>query len=997
MKLSLAAVVAATAAAAPQLVAAIDSKAVDCSGDVVAMVQYVLSDSQGHDDEATISSIEAAHLTSNGGVSATWLFADTDCTSEMKKHVGMFLEETFDQTDVVDSFECVNNDASLSVQFTVMPQCNNKHAARSLQLEDSDCGDTDFSEFGLVNGTFIASSTSPTASVNIECDLEIGYTCTAESCSQEFVCFEGSWMPQDVGLVYKNANDEWAGGCVPVTCPISDLDLDGNNYVVPDDTPDEIAFNDPVLINCASGHSDLFWPSYQFQTVYCTDRYSFRDQVRSYCQSNSAPFSTSCPADSGTTLYGQTVTFEGEEFLNGDTGAIVCGEGFEPVGEVEEVAIDCGGENSASPTNPRASLEISDLFDDLMCAPVYCAYHDLDLGSRYSWSIPAAADCSSECYTEECLLRDTPNCNLPYGTAVEVTCAEGFQATSNMTESQAVCMSESGWATMTGESTGLICDTADTTMSMDTTMAPGTTQSPITTTSTDGETETMGPVITDPDPNATTTQAPDPNATTTATTTTAAPDPNATTTAATTTTAAPDPNATTATTTTGPTDPNATDSVTTTATTTAAPTTTDPNATTSTSAATSSTGADTTVTTTASDPNATTTATTTTTVADPNATTATTTAAPAAVDCGTNASSCTVFVSQDWSEEVCNAWAADNDVSAQTAIYREAFTAAINAGSDGGYVESDLFSDGNAATVCGSIRAVLPVSPDGEAAVNDVFGNGAEVAVTLDPAQDPLLFTLDTEVTTVTTVTTTAAPPTAAPTTAAQTTEDEPEGTTTAAPGSPDDQTFIEQVGVGGLAGIIIAIVVIVVLIIVIPIVVCKKKEESEEEEETEEEPNDEQDDDGSENGDENIDQDGLTIHTEASKRLVDGIVEAQMRDHNNMEDDSGEHTTSEDTGIEDFNNDSSTGAAQLIATIIHAIDDVDVPADAEPDNSTSQDPVPVTDATNALIGEVLATSEQDSNMTGENSSANQSTMDSVDPSTESNYKNDDDRDNAYE
>ena len=122
------------------------------------------------------------------------------------------------------------------------------------------------------------------------------------------------------------------------------------------------------------------------------------------------------------------------------------------------------------------------------------------------------------------------------------------------------------------------------------------------------------------------------------------------------------------------------------------------------------------------------------------------------------------------------------------------------------------------------------------------------------------------------------------------------------------------------------------------------------------------------------------------------GIVDAQMNNAS-LEDDSGEHTTSEDTGIDDFNNDSSTGAAQLIATIIHAIDDVDVPSE---ETTTQEDPVPVTDATNALIGEVLANSDHDSAVTGDG--ADGSTMDSVDPSTESStVGGPPSRDDAYE
>ena len=172
----------------------------------------------------------------------------------------------------------------------------------------------------------------------------------------------------------------------------------------------------------------------------------------------------------------------------------------------------------------------------------------------------------------------------------------------------------------------------------------------------------------------------------------------------------------------------------------------------------------------------------------------------------------------------------------------------------------------------------------------------------------------------------------------------------------------------------------------VVVVVINKKKPEKAKDDDEPYNDADDEKDEYMEDGDED-----LQMHTAASKNLVDGIISAQMKEHSMEEGDSGDATSTEDTGIEDFNNDSSTGAAQLIATIITAIDDVDVPAE---ETTTQEDPVPVTDATQALIGEVLANSEQDS-AAGEHSGADQSTMDSVDPSTESSSIAG--RDDAYE
>jgi hypothetical protein len=183
---------------------------------------------------------------------------------------------------------------------------------------------------------------------------------------------------------------------------------------------------------------------------------------------------------------------------------------------------------------------------------------------------------------------------------------------------------------------------------------------------------------------------------------------------------------------------------------------------------------------------------------------------------------------------------------------------------------------------------------------------------------------------------------------------------------------------------------VVIVIIIIVVVVVTNNKNQNDKKNPKDVPYNDEEDEKYtySEDGDED-----LQMHTAASKNLVDGIISAQMSGHSveeGVSGDSGDATSTEDTGIEDFNNDSSTGAAQLIATIITAIDDVDVPAE---ETTTQEDPVPVTDATQALIGEVLANSEQDS--AASEHTGDQSTMDSVDPSTESSSIAG--RDDAYE
>ena len=184
---------------------------------------------------------------------------------------------------------------------------------------------------------------------------------------------------------------------------------------------------------------------------------------------------------------------------------------------------------------------------------------------------------------------------------------------------------------------------------------------------------------------------------------------------------------------------------------------------------------------------------------------------------------------------------------------------------------------------------------------------------------------------------------------------------------------------------------VILVLAIVLPIIFCKKaadddkkkqdeaKEKQDELDKLDEDP-EVDDEDDPQTSDEGI----ISMHTDASKRLVDGIVAAQMNDPN-LEDDSGDHTTSDDTGLEDFNNDTSTGAAQLIAHIIHAIDDVDVPA---------------TDATESFVKEVLRDNDTNTSSalnSAADMAADASTMDSVDPSTGSSSYAPASRDGAYD
>jgi hypothetical protein len=758
-----------------------------CAREVVAMVDYLLSDTTGS-PEAKITSIKEAQVTDEGTISAIWSFADVDCSDFMKAQIVSFFEEALNLDVVFDNFQCTA-DKNLRVSFSVIPECETEsHDRRVLSV----CDLADLSSLGLISNSYTYTRVDGDT-ITVQCDTENGFTCDTQYCEQNFYCSADGWIPVDVGMVRLDAEGNYVGGCVPLECDVDDLDLTGNNYVVKTGTPEVVHFGESVLVNCAQGYSDIFWPSYQFQTVYCTDRDSFKNSVRAYCQASSTPVSSNCPPGSGTTLFGQTIEHENEVIADGDVVQLTCAEGFEATNtENDPVNITCGGENNLFPFTSHASLQLSSQYSELSCEPIYCESDDLDLGDAYTKTLPE--QCSDECYTLSCQQGGGINCQLPYGSQIEISCASGYKSSDVNVETVLLdCMDSSSFFSLTGEDLGLICESH-------------------TTTTASSNATTIGLSKTTSESSDTT------NASTVSTGTKAS-------------SVAPqeDPDTT-------PADPNTTPA--------------DPNTTTE--------GPDTTA-------------------VDPNTT------------------------------------IEDTDTT---------------------------------------ITDPPPTTEDTDTTITDPPPTTEDTDTTITDPPLPQI-----------------------------TTEDPTKGII---------EPEFGGLGVGGLAGLIVAIVVVIVIIIIVVVVVTNNKNQNDKKNPKDVPYNDEEDEKYtySEDGDED-----LQMHTAASKNLVDGIISAQMSGHSveeGVSGDSGDATSTEDTGIEDFNNDSSTGAAQLIATIITAIDDVDVPAE---ETTTQEDPVPVTDATQALIGEVLANSEQDS--AASEHTGDQSTMDSVDPSTESSSIAG--RDDAYE
>merc|ERR1712224_260526 len=105
-------------------------------------------------------------------------------------------------------------------------------------------------------------------------------------------------------------------------------------------------------------------------------------------------------------------------------------------------------------------------------------------------------------------------------------------------------------------------------------------------------------------------------------------------------------------------------------------------------------------------------------------------------------------------------------------------------------------------------------------------------------------------------------------------------------------------------------------------------------------------------------------------------IVNAQVPDATESENNiSGESTT--DSELAPGADVTSTGAAELISSIISAIDDVDVADADETTGPHNEDPVATTDATKALINEVLT----ENSAAGDNS-LSESRPDSEDEAT---------------
>jgi len=163
-----------------------------------------------------------------------------------------------------------------------------------------------------------------------------------------------------------------------------------------------------------------------------------------------------------------------------------------------------------------------------------------------------------------------------------------------------------------------------------------------------------------------------------------------------------------------------------------------------------------------------------------------------------------------------------------------------------------------------------------------------------------------------------------------------------------------------------VVIVIVIVAIIVAVVVIEKNKKEAEEEEEDEEE---EETGDGDDNadgdgGDDNVD--GYPMRTAAAQDLVDQIVSDQVpKEMDDFSDNEGTSSGAEELAPEA---ESSTGAAQLIESIIAAIDDVDPEVEGEaPDGESTEaglahDPQATTAATDALISEVLNDPDDDTN-----------------------------------